>query len=151
MRKKNVAVFLSALAISSALALPALAASDPPKNTNPFVKGTASYEKWEEIYQKHYGEWVAANPIDAATVANKSGKGATTVTSTRKSNYPTIGNCKEWVNIRDGAGAQYPSLGQLKLGTPVTIVRWNSDKTWAFITYDDGNRGGWVAKEFIVY
>ncbi|MEM8536704.1 MAG: SH3 domain-containing protein [Pseudomonadota bacterium] len=51
------------------------------------------------------------------------------------------------LNVRDGAGAGFDDIGDLRRGTRVEVVGYNADRSWAQIIWQDGN--GWVAARFL--
>lgn len=69
-----------------------------------------------------------------------------------KADYPkaVIGNCREWVSARVSDSTKSEVLGKIYLGEEVEILRWNKDKTWARVVYNDGNNAGWVLGKYLI-
>lgn len=78
---------------------------------------------------------INGNPLVTATSAG------TATSGTR------IGNCREWVNVRESDSTKAKIVGKAYLNESVSIQRWNSKGTWAYISFSGGN--GWVNGSFI--
>lgn len=52
------------------------------------------------------------------------------------------------LNVRTGGGTQYSKITTLAEGTPVSIKRYGSKRTWALISYGGGNQG-WVHTAYL--
>lgn len=61
-----------------------------------------------------------------------------------------IGNCKEFINLRDGPGTTFDILGQIKKDTPIKLYQWNREAEWCMILYNGGDNLAWISGEFIV-
>lgn len=61
-----------------------------------------------------------------------------------------IGNCKEWVNLREGPGKDYAIVGRIEKGAPIDLNGWSKDGAWCEIFYDNETRLAWVSGEFVV-
>ena len=61
---------------------------------------------------------------------------------TRKDYYTTAN-----LNIRDGASTTSSKIGKIPNGTKVSVVDFNSNKTWAKVVYN--NKTGWVSAQYL--
>lgn len=61
-----------------------------------------------------------------------------------------IGNCREWVNVRSGPGAQNDVIGRVYLGEQVEILQWDETGAWCKVIYNNGNSCGWVHGQYII-
>ena len=51
------------------------------------------------------------------------------------------------LNIRDGASTTSSKIGKIPNGTKVSVVDFNSNKTWAKVVYN--NKTGWVSAQYL--
>ena len=51
------------------------------------------------------------------------------------------------LNIRDGASTTSSKIGKIPNGTKVSVVDFNSNKTWAKVVYN--NKTGWVSTQYL--
>lgn len=79
--------------------------------------------------------------INGNPLVSAAGGVTTTTTGTR------IGNCREFVNVRASDSTKGEIVGKAYLNESISIVRWNSDGSWAYVSYNGGN--GWVKGTFI--
>lgn len=62
----------------------------------------------------------------------------------------TIGNCRESVNVREGAGKDFNVIGTAILGEEIKLLQWSGDESWCFVLYNDESNVGWVHRDYIV-
>jgi hypothetical protein len=51
------------------------------------------------------------------------------------------------LNVRQGPGTSYPSLGKLNTGAAVEI--WRALNGWLFVASDDASLQGWVSEQYV--
>ena len=61
-----------------------------------------------------------------------------------------IGNCRDYVNLRDGPGTTYPIIGRASLGTSIELLEWDREGEWCKILLGDRSSAAWVSGQFIV-
>lgn len=61
-----------------------------------------------------------------------------------------IGNCREYVNLRDGPSTDSPIIGKAYLGTPLELMEWNREGDWCKVLLNNRGSAAWVAGQFIV-
>ena len=99
---------------------------------------SSSDGKWVQINYKNVTGWISAQYIKTVS---------TTPTEPEKpitgKDYYTTAN----LNIRDGASTTSSKIGKIPNGTKVSVVDFNSNKTWAKVVYN--NKTGWVSAQYL--
>ena len=99
---------------------------------------SSSDGKWVQINYKNVTGWISAKYIKTVS---------TTPTEPEKpitgKDYYTTAN----LNIRDGASTTSSKIGKIPNGTKVSVVDFNSNKTWAKVVYN--NKTGWVSAQYL--
>ncbi|MDL2318877.1 SH3 domain-containing protein [Eubacteriales bacterium OttesenSCG-928-A19] len=93
---------------------------------------------------------LAAGGLTGAAYADDEGDIYFTSLSPGPTQIAYIGNCKSFVNLRDGPSTEEDIIGELTLGTQISLLQWNRAGDWCKILYDNDRRAGWVFGEFIV-
>ena len=99
---------------------------------------SSSDGKWVQINYKNVTGWISAQYIKTVS---------TTPTEPEKpitgKDYYTTAN----LIIRDGASTTSSKIGKIPNGTKVSVVDFNSNKTWAKVVYN--NKTGWVSAQYL--
>ena len=71
-------------------------------------------------------------------------------TGFRRTGSAKIGNCREWVNVRNDPSTRNKPIGRATKGAVINILNWSNDGVWAYVKLND-NRMGWIHGQFFLY
>ena len=94
---------------------------------------------WIKVTYNNQSGWVSAQYLKKVSSESET---PVTPTPTTKDYYTTAN-----LNIRDGASTSSSKIGQIPNGTKVSVVDFNSNKTWAKVVYN--GKTGWVSAQYL--
>jgi uncharacterized protein YgiM (DUF1202 family) len=84
-------------------------------------------------------------PDEASAKSNTSGS-----VGFRRSGSARIGNCREWINVRNDPSTKNKPIGRATKGAEVNVLYWSNDGVWAYAKMND-TFTGWIHGQFVIY
>ncbi len=112
-----------------------------PCGTKVEVSAITTDGEWiKATYNKQTG-WIKSDYLTKISSGNTEGTGSTTKPTSDV--FYTTAN----INFRVGASTTSSKIGQIPIDTKVTVVDYNSDKSWVKVTYS--GKTGWVSTQYL--